>query len=238
MNQRALDLESLLRNLDQAVDAHPLIDGDETPNGAGEQFLLVRDGDGAIGFRLEQVAGVVARPRCGRPPRAPRWLMGVFFWDGKMVPLLDWAVLSSEAPEQEVEGAEQVSMTSERAVVLRLQELVFAVAVRDIVGVRRLRLVDGEVEPPESPGADALGSRFSSVLRWQQERPDTERSRHDGGRGAVSVETEVRVVSAIGLLAHRSIARFANPGLVESLFILDSREENSSATISNPGEDA
>ena len=216
-----MDLEALLRELDEKVRNRPLVDAGESSEDAGEKFLLVHDGPGTIGFRLEQVAGVVARPRCGRPPRAPKWLLGVFFWEGKMVPLLDWAVLSTEASATENE--EMVTGEAPgRAVVLRLEELLFAVAVKDIVGVRRLRLVDGGVEASDEPEADTLGSRFSSVLRWQPEGldPGHGESSADGGKEP----TEVRVVSAMGLLAHRSIARFANPGLIESLFVLRSQE--------------
>ena len=223
MSGRVLDLESLLRDLDEAVHEHPLVEPDEASEDVGERFLLVRDGPGAIGFRLEQVAGVVAKPRCGRLPRTPRWLVGVFFWEGKMVPLLDWAVLSAELPRESVDESEEADAAVDRAVILRLQELVFAVVVKDIVGVRRLRLVDGEVERSDGRGADLLGSRFSSVLRWQQEGVEPE---PQGPTQAeeLPLETEVRVVSAMGLLAHRSIARFANPGLIESLFVLDSHD--------------
>lgn len=224
MSGRGVDLQSLLRDLDEAVREHPLVESDEAADDLGEKFLLVRDGPGAIGFRLEQIAGVVARPRCGRLPRSPRWLVGVFFWEGKMVPLLDWAVLSAQLPRETVDESAERDEPVDRAVILRLQELVFAVAVNDIVGVRRLRLVDGEVERSSDRsggnGADVLGSRFSSVLRWQQE--STEPEPQDARTEKLPVETEVRVVSAMGLLAHRSIARFANPGLIESLFVLDS----------------
>ena len=150
-----------------------------------------------------------------------------------MVPLLDWAVLSAEAADSEV--ADAPASSPDRAVVLRLKELVFAVAVKDIVGVRRLRLVDGELERPHERGPDALGSRFSSVLRWQQEGSDPMPRSAGAASGELPVETEVRVVSAMGLLAHRSIAGFANPGLIESLFVLDSHDAASSGDASPPG---